>query len=82
MAAAAALARMEVKAKAKLPPSQEAIKNQGRSSLEDTEPGQGLAGTGAECHGNGVTLSCGLLGPGRRSLAQGRAAPSEGSESC
>ncbi|NXG45967.1 UBXN6 protein, partial [Psilopogon haemacephalus] len=30
MAAAAALARMELKSKAKLPPSQEAIKNQGR----------------------------------------------------
>ncbi|NWR62694.1 UBXN6 protein, partial [Bucorvus abyssinicus] len=33
MAAAAALARMEVKAKAKLPPSQEAIKNQVRKEL-------------------------------------------------
>lgn len=82
MAAAAALARMEVKAKAKLPPSQEAIKNQGRSSPEDTAPGQGLAGTG-----NGVTLSCGLSGQGRGtwgrcSLAQGGAAPSEGSGTC
>ncbi|NXP82367.1 UBXN6 protein, partial [Ramphastos sulfuratus] len=36
MAAAAALARMELKSKAKLPPSQEAIKNQGRRSLEDS----------------------------------------------
>lgn len=37
MAAAAALARMELKPKAKLPSSQEAIKNQGRSLLEETE---------------------------------------------
>lgn len=35
MAAAAALARMELKPKAKLPSSQEAIKNQGRSSPVD-----------------------------------------------
>lgn len=37
MAAAAALARMELKPKAKLPSSQEAIKNQGGSSPEDAE---------------------------------------------
>lgn len=48
MAAAAALARMELKPKAKAPSSQEAIKNQGRSSLADVEPlhrrGDGAAG--------------------------------------
>uniref|UniRef100_A0A8C3J251 UBX domain-containing protein 6 n=1 Tax=Calidris pygmaea TaxID=425635 RepID=A0A8C3J251_9CHAR len=37
MAAAAALARMELKPKAKVASSQEAIKNQGRSSLEAAE---------------------------------------------
>lgn len=37
MAAAAALARMELKPKTKVSSSQEAIKNQGRSSLEDAE---------------------------------------------
>lgn len=59
MAAAAALARMELKPKVKVASSQEAIKNQGRSSLEAAE----LLCRCRDGHGSELSPGREILGP-------------------
>uniref|UniRef100_A0A8D0EVZ5 UBX domain-containing protein 6 n=1 Tax=Strix occidentalis caurina TaxID=311401 RepID=A0A8D0EVZ5_STROC len=62
MAAAAALARMELKPKGKLPSSQEAIKNQGRSWLEDGDLASPDKEGAAAPSVSGVYFICPLTG--------------------
>lgn len=68
MAAAAALARMELKPKTKVSSSQEAIKNQGRCSLEDAELLHWRRDGGAGWDGHSSELRPGRDIPGGRLL--------------